>query len=168
MGHPSRSKLRDQMDRMITYYRDESVEITSLAVVVDGRAYPLHEMATVWHRAGRRDAAGRRTLLTRAAFAVAPLAPIVAALAVAAIALRADLATGNRIVLFTIAGLLALATVPLLDLVLGRVENTYDRGTRVHEIWARWRDREVLLVRTGDQTRFGRIYRALERALETG
>jgi hypothetical protein len=155
------------MDRMITYYRDDSVEITSLAVLVDGRTYPLRELGRVWHRAGGRDAAGRRTLLTRAAFAVAPLAPIVAALAVAAIALRADVSTGNRIVLFTVAGILALATVPLLDVVLGRVESTYDRGTRVHEIWARWRDREVLLVRTGDKTRFGRIYRALERALES-
>jgi hypothetical protein len=36
----------------------------------------------------------------------------------------------------------------------------------VHEIWARCRGTEVMLVRTDDRTRFGRIYRALQRALE--
>jgi hypothetical protein len=153
------------MNQMTTYYRDGAVEITSWAVVVKGRAYPLGEVATVWHRAGGRDAAGRRTLRTRVALAVAPLAPLVAAAAVAAVGLRAESPT-NRIILLTVAVVLGLTALPLLDLVLGRVERTYDRGTRVHEIWVRWRGRDVLLLRTGDRLRFGRIYRALERALD--
>lgn len=155
------------MDRLITYYRDDAVAITSLAIRVGERAYPLRELTAVWHRAGGRGATGRRTLLTRVAFAVAPLAPLVAAAAVAALALLADLQPVNRVVLIVVAGLLALLTVPLLDLVLGVLEQTYDRGTRVHELWARWRGDQVLLVRTGDQLRFGRIYRALRRAVES-
>jgi hypothetical protein len=80
--------------------------------------------------------------------------------------LRMDAGLVAKLILFVIAAGLALATLPLLDLILGGMERTYDRGTRVHEIWARWRGTEVLLVRTADKTRFGRIYRALQRAVE--
>jgi hypothetical protein len=151
-----------------TYYHDDAVRVTSLAVSVNGRAYPLREVGAVWHRAGGRGAAGRRTLRTRVAAAALPLLSVVAAGGVAAVALGIEASITTKAVLFSIAGLLALATVPLLDLALGRVERTYDRGTRVHEIWVRWRGGEVLLLSTGDRLRFGRIYRALQRALEQG
>lgn len=147
---------------MTTFYRDSSVEVTSRAIEVGGRSYALRELTTVWHRAGDRQVGRRRF----AALVLAPLGPLVAAAGVVAIALRHDGAGATRLALFVVAGLLALSTVPLLDLVLGRVEQSYDRGARVHEIWARWRGREILLVRTGDRQRFGRIYRALSRALE--
>lgn len=149
-----------------TYYHDAAVRVTSLAVQVNGRAYPLRELVTVWHRAGRRGASGWRTLGIRVALVVVPLLPLVAAGGVVAVALRVEGSPVSRIVLFSLAGLLALGTAPLLDIALGRMERTYDRGTTVHEIWARWRGTEVLLVRTGDRLRFGRIYRALQRALE--
>lgn len=151
---------------MTIYYRDNSVQVTSSAIQVDGRSYALREVAMVWHRPGPRGARGLRTLLDRVAFAVAPLAPLVAAAGVVAIALRLETATANRVVLFLGAGLLALLTVPLVDVALGGVDRTYDRGTRVNEIWAHWRGTEVLLLRTGDRLRFGRVYRALQRALE--
>lgn len=147
---------------MVIYYRDETVQITSSTVQIDGRSYPLRELARVWHRANGRNP---RTLLTRVAFGIAPLAPVVAAAGLVALGLQLDTAAG-RLVLLLLAGAVLLTIVPLLDLVLGHVERTYDRGTTVHEIWARWRGREVLLLRTGDRMRFGRIYRALERALE--
>jgi hypothetical protein len=150
------------------YYDDHAVRVTSATVSIDGRAYPLRELVAVWHRAGRGGASGRRTLRTRVTSAILPLLPLVAAAVVAAVAFAIDAAMMTKVVLFCVAGLLALATAPLLDLALGRVERTYDRGTRVHEIWARWRGTEILLVRTGDRLRFGRIYRALQRALEQG
>ena len=151
---------------MITYYRDDSVEITSRAIQVDRRLYPLGELATVYYRDGGRETAGWRILGSRVALALAPPVLVIAALAVALLTILMDAGFVTKLLLFMVAGMLALAVLPLLDLTLGGIERTYDRGTRVHEIWARWRGTEVMLVRTADRSRFGRIYRALQRALE--
>jgi hypothetical protein len=35
-----------------------------------------------------------------------------------------------------------------------------------HEIWAIWRGQTLMLLRIADDTRFGQVYRAIERALE--
>ncbi|HET6215190.1 MAG TPA: DUF6232 family protein [Micromonosporaceae bacterium] len=148
---------------VLTYYADDRVQVTSLAIAVDGHSYALGELATVWHRRSGRD---RRGTTRRVALMAAPLAPVCAAIGVTALGLRHADSPVVRVALLVIAGLLLLGTVPLLDLTLGQVERGYDRGSRVHEIWARWRGSEVLLVRTDDRTRFGRIYRALQRALE--
>lgn len=153
-------------DRTVTYYRDGSVEITSQAVEVDGRKYPLRELAEVYHSLGGRERSGWRTLGVRVAMALTPVAVGAAALGVALVAVRWEGGLVPRLILGALAAMLALATLPLLDLVLGGVEKTYDRGTRVREIWVRWRGAQVLLLRTGDQARFGRIYRALQRAVE--
>jgi hypothetical protein len=56
---------------------------------------------------------------------------------------------------------------PLADVLLERMDRSYARGSRQVEIWALWRGRRVLLLRTGDQLRFGKIYRALQRAMES-
>jgi hypothetical protein len=151
---------------MITYYRDDSIEVTSRAVQVDRRAYPLNELGMVYYRDGGRGPAGWRILGSRIAMALAPLALVAASIALALLTVRLDASAATKLILFMVAGMLALATLPLLDLMLGGIERTYDRGTRVFEIWARWHGTEVMLVRTGDRTRFGRIYRALQRALE--
>jgi hypothetical protein len=50
--------------------------------------------------------------------------------------------------------------------LLEHVDRSYDRGSRTREIWARTAAGDVLLLRTADNARFGRIYRALQRALE--
>jgi len=50
--------------------------------------------------------------------------------------------------------------------LLERVDRSYDRGSRQLEIWGRTPGGDVLLLRTADAARFGRIYRALQRALE--
>jgi len=151
---------------MITYYRDDSVQITSRAIQVDRRTYPLSELATVYFRDGGREPAGWRILGSRIALALAPPALVVAAIALVLVTIQMDAGGVTKLILFMVAGMLALATFPLLDLTLGGIERTYDRGTRVHEIWARWRGTDVMLVRTADKARFGRIYRALQRAIE--
>jgi len=151
---------------MITYYRDDSVQITSRAIQVDRRTYPLGELATVYFRDGGREPAGWRILGSRIALALAPPALVVAAIALVLVTIQMDAGGVTKLILFMVAGMLALATFPLLDLTLGGIERTYDRGTRVHEIWARWRGTDVMLVRTADKARFGRIYRALQRAIE--
>jgi len=53
-----------------------------------------------------------------------------------------------------------------IPFLLDRVDRSYDRGSRPREIWGRTRHGDVLLLRTTDAARFGRIYRALQRALE--
>jgi hypothetical protein len=151
---------------MITYYRDDTVEITSRAIQVDNRLYRLGELAMVYYRDGGRGPAGRRVLRSRIALVLAPPLLVVAALTLVLLTILMDAGLVTKLLLFMVAGMLALAVLPLLDLTLGGIERTYDRGTRVHEIWARWRGTEVMLVRTADRTRFGRIYRALQRAIE--
>ena len=151
---------------MTTYYRDSSVQVTSSTVQVDGRAYPLHELSTVWHRDGARDAAAQRTIATRILLAIAPLTPIVVAGGVVAVAIRIDVSGLTRLALLLAAGLVALLTVPALDFALGGFERSRDRSTRVHELWGSWRGKDVMLVSTADRLRFGRIARALGRALE--
>ena len=42
------------------------------------------------------------------------------------------------------------------------------RGSRRLEIWGRVGGADVLLLRTDDAQRFGRVYRALQRALDGG
>lgn len=151
---------------MITYYRDDSIKITSRAIQIERRVYPLGELATVYYRDGGRELAGWRILGSRVGFALAAPALVVAAIALALVTIQLEVGPVAKLLLFMVAGMLILGAVPLLDLTLGGVERTYDRGTRVLEIWARWRGTEVMLLRTADRTRFGRIYRALQRAIE--
>lgn len=153
---------------MDTYYSDESVRVTSAAFEVDARSYPLRELAQVWHRRGARGTGQlRRTLLTRGALGLLPLLPLALGAVVATAALSVSLSSVNRVALLVAAGLVAMVSWPLLDIALSGVDRTYDRGTRVHEIWARWHGHDVLLLRTGNALRFGRVYRALQRALDS-
>jgi hypothetical protein len=90
---------------------------------------------------------------------------MVGALAVTA-ALLLHLPTTATLVLLGGGILVGLAVVPVADLLLDRVDRSYDRGSRDLEIWARTGAGDVLLLRTRDAARFGRMYRALQRALE--
>jgi hypothetical protein len=149
---------------MTTYYRDADVLVTSSGVRMGGRDYRLDEFARVWHKRGRRtwgSAAGRGAL------GLAMLTPVVVgALGIAvALVLHTDVATTIGLVGGGI--LVGFAAVPLADVLLERVDRSYDRGSRRLEIWARVGGSEVVLLRTGNAQRFGQIYRALQRALET-
>lgn len=83
---------------MLTYYRDQTVEVTSRAINIDGHVFPLRELGDVWHRESGPGPKGAR-----------------------------------------------------------------GKG---REIWAIWRGKEVMLLRVPDKTRFGQIYRAIQRAFE--
>jgi hypothetical protein len=121
----------------------------------------------VHYRDRGREPAGWRVLGSRVALGLAPVALAIASITLAVVTIQLDAGGGTKLLLFMLTGMLALAIFPLLDLTLGGIECTYDRGTRVLEIWARWRGTEVMLVRTADRTRFGRIYRALQRSSPT-
>jgi hypothetical protein len=148
---------------MTTYYRDGDVWITSSAIRMNGHDYAQDELRQVWHRAGRRSWA---TIANRGALGVAMLLPILVGALAVGIALLVHAPTAVTVGLLGGGILIGLAAAPLADLLLERVDRSYDRGSRPREIWGRTRQGDVLLLRTVDAARFGRIYRALQRALE--
>lgn len=150
------------MDRI--FYRDPAVRVTSAAIEVDGRAYPLAELARVWHRRGQRS---WRAVAGRGALGLAMLLPIGAGLIGVVVALSVGASPITTVALVLGAALIGLLAGPLADVLLEHMDRSYARGDREIEIWAMRRGSPVLLLRTGDQLRFGKIYRALQRALET-
>jgi hypothetical protein len=149
---------------MTTYYRDQDVLVTSAGVRMGGRDYRLGEFDRVWHAAGRRRFGGAAG---RGALGLVMLSPLVLGGLAVAITVGAH-ASLTITLIGAFAGVaLGLAAVPLADVLLDRVDRSYDKGSRRREIWGRVRGTDVLLLTTDDAQRFGRIYRALERALET-
>jgi hypothetical protein len=149
---------------MITYYRDPEVLVTSTGVRMGGHEYRLGELAQVWHKRGRRTwgaAAGRGAL------GLAMLTPVVVGVIGIVVALVIHASAGTTIALIGGGILLGLAAAPLADVLLEWVDRSYDRGNRNLEIWSRTRRGDVLLLRTDNAQRFGQIYRALQRALDT-
>ncbi|MFJ8577414.1 DUF6232 family protein [Micromonospora sp. NPDC093277] len=149
---------------MITYYEDRSVQVTSTAVRVDGRTYPLAELGMVWHRRGDRS---WRVLAGRGAIGAALAGPLVAAALGVGLALRLGLSPVLTVALVGASVLVGLGAGPLADVLFERLDRSYARGSRELEMWARWRGQPVRLLRTGDALRFGQIYRAVQRAMET-
>nr|WP_221375894.1 DUF6232 family protein [Actinoplanes polyasparticus] len=148
---------------MTTYYRDPDVWVTSAGVRVNGRELRLSELLQVWHTRGRRSWG---TIAGRGAVGFAILTPLVVGLLAVAVALVIDASTSTTIALIGGGVLIGFGVVPLADVLLERVDRSYDRGSRVREIWARTPTGDLLLLSTPDAARFGRIYRALQRALE--
>jgi NhaP-type Na+/H+ or K+/H+ antiporter len=146
-----------------TYYRDGDVWITSAGVRMAGRDFRPAELRQVWHRRGPRSWAA---IAGRGALGLAILVPILLGVLGVAVALLIDASVTVTLVLIGGGLLVGLAAAPLADVLLERVDRSYDRGSRQLEIWARTPAGEVLLLRTADAARFGRIYRALQRALE--
>jgi hypothetical protein len=149
------------MDRIL--YRDQAVQVTSDVIQVDGQAYPLAELTQVWHHRGGRS---WRAVAGRGALGVAMLIPLALAAVGLGVALSLDLSSTMTIALVSAAVLVGLLVGPLTDVLLEHLDRSYSRGSRQVEIWAWWRGGPVLLLRTTDQLRFGKIYRALQRALE--
>lgn len=150
---------------MITYYKDAEVVVTSTGVRMSGREFALADFAAVWHRRGRRSWG---VVAGRGAIGLAILIPILVGVLGILIALLIGASTSVTVALVgggILAGLLAL---PLADVLLERIDRSYDRGSRNLEIWGRVRGADVLLLRTDNRQRFGQIYRALQRALDSG
>ncbi|GIJ29298.1 hypothetical protein Vqi01_44600 [Micromonospora qiuiae] len=148
---------------MVTYYDDRSVRITSVAVTVDGDAYPLTEITEVWHHRGSRS---WRVLAGRGALGAAMIGPVVAAVAGIALAVWLDGSATLTVAIIGVSILTGLAAGPLADQLFEHFDRSYARGSRPREVWIRWRGHPVRLLRTPDALRFGQIYRALQRALE--
>ncbi|NJP33782.1 DUF6232 family protein [Micromonospora thermarum] len=150
---------------MVTYYDDRSVQVTSTAVRVDGRTFPLTEISAVWHHRGNRS---WRVLAGRGAIGAALAGPLVAAGLGIALALWLDRSATVTVAIVGASVLVGLAVGPVADFLFEHLDRSYARGARQLEIWARWRGRPVQLLTTRDALRFGQIYRAVQRAVEAG
>ncbi|WP_406036992.1 DUF6232 family protein [Micromonospora sp. NBC_00898] len=149
---------------MITYYDDRSVQVTSTAVRVDGRTFPLAELTMVWHRRGSRS---WRVLAGRGAIGAALAGPLVAALLGIGLAVLLHRSPTVTVAIVGVSVLVGLGVGPLADFLFEHLDRSYARGARQWEMWARWRGQPVRLLRTGDALRFGQIYRAVQRAMES-
>lgn len=148
---------------MVTYYRDRDVLVTSAGVRIGGRDYRLGEFMRVWHERGRRQWSA---VAGRGALGVAMIAPVLVGVLGVLVALVIDASVSTTIALAGGGILVGLAAMPLADVLLEFVDRSYDRGSRRLEIWADVRGSRMLLLQTDDAQRFGRIYRALQRALD--
>ena len=148
---------------MTTYYRDPEVLITSAGVRMNGHDVRLPELRQVWFTRGARSWG---VIARRSALGLTILLPVLAGVLAVLVALVLDTAISTTLTLVVGGVLIGLAVVPVADLLLERMDLSYDRGSRSIEIWGRVRDGDVLLMRTDNAQRFGRVYRALQRALE--
>jgi hypothetical protein len=148
---------------MTTYYRDPEVLITSSGVWMNGREFRLPELIQVWYTKGARSWG---VIAWRGALGLAVLLPLMVGALAVLVAVLMDAPLGTTVAMVVGGLLVGLAVVPVADLILESVDRSYDRGTRTLEIWGRVRGGDVLLMRTDNAQRFGRIYRALQRALE--
>ncbi|MET7750259.1 DUF6232 family protein [Micromonospora sp. NPDC005367] len=148
---------------MTTYYDDRSVQVTSTAIRVDDRVYPLAEISMVWHRRGSRS---WRVLAGRGALGAAMAGPLAAAVLGVGLALWLDRSPTVTIAIVGASVLVGLAVGPVADFLFEYLDRSYARGSRQRELWVRWQGRHIRLLHTGDALRFGQIYRAVQRAVE--
>jgi hypothetical protein len=154
---------------MTLYYRDDAVQVTSEAIHAGGHVVRLTDIAYVWHARGATTLAVRGRVLGRGVLVLLlSLPPLVALVCVLSLAWAAQ-DRGNWKLALLILGafvVVGLALTPFLELPLGWLDRSYERGSRVHELWVQHHGREVMLLRTPDALRFGQIYRAVQRAVE--
>ncbi|MDM4722854.1 DUF6232 family protein [Micromonospora sp. WMMA1363] len=153
---------------MALYYRDDVVQVTSESIRVGGLVVAIADVTYVWHDKGRTTLAVRGRVLSRGLLVLLlSLPPIVAVVCALSLAWSVP-ERGWRPVLVALAAcvVLALAVTPFLEVPLGWLDRSYERGNRVHELWVQTHGQEVLLLRTPDALRFGQVYRAVQRAIE--
>ena len=148
---------------MIIYYQDRSVQVTSDAVQIDDQHYPFDQLERVWHARQRRS---WREVAGRGAWGLAYLLPFVGAVAGFLIAFSVEASIGARATIVVAAILVGLSAGPLIDPILGKLDDSFDRGLHQHEIWVMRHGMALRVFETRDAARFGRIYRAVQRAAE--
>ncbi|MGC4805212.1 DUF6232 family protein [Micromonospora sp. DT233] len=154
---------------MTLYYRDDAVQVTSESIQVGGHLIEIPDVTYVYHARGRTTLAVRGRVVGRGVLVLLlSLPPLVALVCVVSLAYSAQ-DRGNwtlALIILAACAVGALAMFPLLELALGWLDRSYERGNKVHELWVQHHGREVMLLRTPDALRFGQIYRAVQRAVE--
>ncbi|MDG4759702.1 DUF6232 family protein [Micromonospora sp. WMMD710] len=154
---------------MTLYYRDDAVQVTSESIRSGGHVVALSDVTYVWHARGPKTLAVRGRVLGRGVLVLLlSLPPLVALVCVVSLVWSAQDRGNWKVTLIVLAAFAvgALALIPFLEIPLGWLDRSYERGSHVHELWVQHHGREDLLVRTPDALRFGQIYRAVQRAVE--
>ena len=155
---------------MIVYYRDRHVAVTSEALLIDNVRIPLARLEYVWHREGPAEARVRMRIAQRGVIGfgliIGLLLALIGVLYLFAKVIGQSASAGK--VLLPLAGVVALIGFagPILEIALQRMDTSADQGHQVYEICAVIDGVERRLIRIADAHRFGKIYRALQRALE--
>jgi len=154
---------------MTTFYRDSGIYVGSAELHVEDQAYLLDDLELVWHRHGKRGVQQVAIIAARVALVAVVLGAIVIA-AVLAQAFEFDLDRDDTVVVL---GGVVLAIVFcagagmfIIEGVITMIERSYETGGVEHQIWARHLDEDLLLFATRAKLRFGKVYRALQRAIE--
>lgn len=140
-------------------------------VEVGRRRLRIAELTYVWHQRGRPTARTASRLAGRYGLIALLTVPVVAGAILLANLVAAEYGlvavTGVAVVMATVGMLLVVVLLsPVVEFPMMALERSYDRGLNVREIWVRWQGRDLMLLRTADAARFGKIYRAIERAIE--
>jgi len=162
---------------MITFYRDATVLVTSAHLQIDGRRWRLSDLDYVWHQESpatwrvRSRTAGRGVLNT--IMTLAGLIGLVILVAfISAAYTEANIGgfhiPSNTLLLLALVLMLGGFGWAIWEWMLHRVDDSYDKGDAVYEIWASANGQELMLLRLEDYTRYAKIYRAIERAVEFG
>jgi uncharacterized membrane protein YidH (DUF202 family) len=153
---------------MRVYYRDAEVQLTSSAIVVHDRQYRLDRIEALSRRS--RGMPGGRL------FGQLSVLLVVAAVAVLGFGLGIQghvhsgtvaslFGSTTGLVVLCIGGLaISVLLVLAFEAVLHGMESARRFGRR-QELWVRYQGVDTLVVSTTDSVRFGKIYRALVRAL---
>jgi hypothetical protein len=159
--------LNQEWEEMTTFYRDNAVYVGSVELQVGDRAYRLDDLELVWHRRGPRGAQGIGLILARVLLVLAVLGGIAAA-GIAMRSVKFSDYDGSTVLAGAVLAVVLLGTVGLFAVegVLTVIERSYQKGSSEHQIWARHFNDDVLLWATRDKLEFGKVYRALQRAIE--
>ena len=128
---------------MLTFYNHRGVRITDSYVSVDGRRYSVRDLQGVRTTRGPFN----RMVIRALGGGVSLIAMAILMGAVMPVAMTAA---------FGLAGLLAVGSAFVLS-------RTHPRELA---LWANVRGMELMLIRTCDSIEYGKLYRALRRALE--
>jgi hypothetical protein len=151
------------------HYEDAAIQVTSTAIRVDGDVYPIRDLTYVWHQRGRTSVrAGARRVGRGVIIFLLSIPPLVGAVCVLSLAYSAQERAnwGLALTILAVGVVAAFALAPLVEIPLAWLDRSYDRGNRTRELWVQCRGREVMLLRSGDQLKFGQVYRAVQRAVE--
>jgi hypothetical protein len=155
---------------MRTYYRDAEVYLTSSAIWVGERRYPLGQIEGAWRRS-RGLPGGRLLGQLGILLGVGAVGVLGVGLGLAghvggkASGLVRLFGTTGGLIGVGVAGLaLSVLVVLAIEAVLHGLESARRFG-RQQELWVRVGGVDTVLLSTADSVRFGKIYRALARAL---
>ena len=156
---------------MVIYYSDPTVQVSSESIRIDGQVVRVADIAYVWHERGRRTARIHSRRLGRGLLVLLlSLPPLLALLCLAGLGYAAwdrdQWGLAATVIAVFVVGSAVL--LPFLEVPLSWLDRSYDRGDNQHELWIHRHGRPEgeRVLSSSDAHRFGRIYPAVQRAVE--